>query len=224
MSSHGAAWRRGRAEGKLAAQIGMPRAALLAYRGQRKNADRRGIAWRFSLSEWWQWWCVDGRWERRGRGREALVMARNGDCGAYEPNNVHVATGVENHAEVPRPKRSEASFRAAQTLLAQTGSRSAKARPVITPDGSFPSAAAAGLAHGIAPGGAAQRAKSLRFGWRYADADPSEVRIDRRIRRAVITPLGHFATMADAARAHGMTTQGAEYRAKRGRCGWRLAQ
>lgn len=68
------------------------------YRAQRKNAKRRGIEWKITYPEWWQVWQQSGHWnERGGLGADRYCMARKGDQGAYEINNVMIITNSENH-------------------------------------------------------------------------------------------------------------------------------
>jgi hypothetical protein len=39
-----------------------------------------------------EWWLIDGRWQRRGRGGDKLCMRRLGDQGPYADWNVYAAT------------------------------------------------------------------------------------------------------------------------------------
>lgn len=73
------------------------RSPLCQYITQRANARARGIAWEFTLADWWALWQASGRWGERGRGR--YVMARYGDVGPYSPTNVHIITSSENVKE-----------------------------------------------------------------------------------------------------------------------------
>ncbi len=70
----------------------MPPEALAAYRTHRGNARRRRIAFLLTPGQWWRWWSQDGRWERRGRHRDALVVARKNDAGPYAVGNVELLT------------------------------------------------------------------------------------------------------------------------------------
>lgn len=58
-----------------------------AFNNQRCNAKKRGIEWDFSFESWMEWWGPDI--ERRGCRSGNLVMARQGDVGAYTPANVY---------------------------------------------------------------------------------------------------------------------------------------
>lgn len=64
---------------------------------QKQAAKRRGIEFNFTLDEWIEWWGDD--WDRRGRCKKELVMARYNDEGAYEINNIYKTTTAENVSE-----------------------------------------------------------------------------------------------------------------------------
>ena len=70
--------------------------ARRAYASQKSSAKIRGVAFRFDFATWWAWWQASGRWARRGRGADLLVMARLGDAGPYAPGNVYSTTGSDN--------------------------------------------------------------------------------------------------------------------------------
>ena len=53
----------------------LPRARR-AYFKQRSRARERRIAFTFDFDTWLEWWLVDSRWARRGRGGDKLCMAR----------------------------------------------------------------------------------------------------------------------------------------------------
>lgn len=65
------------------------------FNHQRQNAYHRGIAWEFSLWQWWSFWQDSGRWPERGRG-QGYVMCRIGDVGPYSVANVFIAPAREN--------------------------------------------------------------------------------------------------------------------------------
>ncbi len=69
-----------------------------AFSAQKRNAGVRGIAWEFTLPEWWNFWIQSGRWNERGRGA-GYMMCRKGDEGPYAIGNVFIATGRENSAQ-----------------------------------------------------------------------------------------------------------------------------
>src|SRR6478735_7156735 len=71
------------------------RRARMAYHSQKSCARRRGIRFTFTFEHWLAWWRAH-EWPRRGRGGDALVMARHGDRGAYAPGNVYVSTFRDN--------------------------------------------------------------------------------------------------------------------------------
>jgi hypothetical protein len=71
--------------------------AHAAYRSQKSRAKLRGVPFEFAFRSWWAWWQSGGRWARRGRGADKLVMARLGDAGPYAPENVYVSTFSDNN-------------------------------------------------------------------------------------------------------------------------------
>lgn len=87
-----------------------------AYSMQKKNADRRGIAWEFTLWQWWTLWQQSGRWNQRGRGN-GYMMCRKGDVGPYSADNVMIARGIENSStankksDLPMGVRKNKKFR-----------------------------------------------------------------------------------------------------------------
>lgn len=156
----------------------IPDKARRAFAAQRDRAKQRDIPFLFTLEEWWAWWQVDGRWERRGRRWDKLVMARHGDTGPYAPWNVYPATHRENSLEGAQRRAAghanmtpEARFRMGSRLRVR-GDGHPMAKAVITPLGRFGSAALAAEAHGIGRCAAGQKARTRWKGWRYeADED-----------------------------------------------------
>lgn len=69
------------------------------YITQRANADTRGIPWQFTFKTWWKMWQESGKWEQRGRGPGCYFMCREGDEGAYSPENCRIATASSNALE-----------------------------------------------------------------------------------------------------------------------------
>ena len=67
---------------------------LVAYNQQRNHAKRRGIPFLLSYAEWIEWWGED--YAQRGRGIDALCMARMGDTGSYELGNIYKTTNSQN--------------------------------------------------------------------------------------------------------------------------------
>jgi hypothetical protein len=57
-----------------------------AYKAQRANARRRGIAWDLTFDQWLAWWGAD--LVRRGVGPDRLQMQRIGDAGPYALGNI----------------------------------------------------------------------------------------------------------------------------------------
>ena len=64
--------------------------AKIQYSQQRCMADKRGIEWKLTFDEWFNWWQATGVYHLRGRGKGKYVMARYGDQGAYELGNIEV--------------------------------------------------------------------------------------------------------------------------------------
>ncbi len=66
------------------------------YFQQRRGAETRGIAWEFSLRDWWAAWQESGKWSLRGSGRRRYCMGRFGDRGPYSTTNVYICTNRQN--------------------------------------------------------------------------------------------------------------------------------
>jgi hypothetical protein len=69
------------------------------YLHQRKNAIARGIEWAITFPEWKRLWDESGKWDQRGRRKNAYVMARKQDFGPYAPWNVYITTMGQNAAD-----------------------------------------------------------------------------------------------------------------------------
>lgn len=147
--------------------------ARKAFDRHQRNARARGIPFSFTFEEWWRWWQTDDRWSNRGRGAGQFVMARYGDTGPYAVDNVFCSDAVENsHARAADPS---VTAKQVSTMRASSNYQHLRDRmnhpcrkPVISPTGTFPSAALAAAAHGIHVSYAAKLAKSGTKGWRYA--------------------------------------------------------
>ena len=72
----------------------------LRYRSQKCSASKRNIPWNFTFETWLEWWGNDIT--NRGREKDQLVMARHGDIGPYEVNNVKKLTNAENAGDAHR--------------------------------------------------------------------------------------------------------------------------
>lgn len=77
---------------------GQSKSPLTQYTHQRKNANRRSIAWEMSFAEWWKIWQDSGRYDERGRGH-GYAMCRFGDTGAYAVGNVEIITCIQNSTD-----------------------------------------------------------------------------------------------------------------------------
>ena len=155
-----------------------PIKAFKAYHAQRRTAKRRGIAWEFTLPEWWAWWQRDGNWQRRGREVGQVVMARFGDVGPYSAANVYCATHKQNIDDVPFAVRSAAAVamwvHMPRTLranhpLCQSGEAHPRSRPVLTPVGRFGTVREASEHYGIHHGSGTRKARERHAGCIYED-------------------------------------------------------
>ena len=65
-----------------------------AFSSHKAGAKFRGIEFLFSRDEWIDWWGDD--FDKRGRAPTELCMARIGDKGSYNKDNVIKATNLDN--------------------------------------------------------------------------------------------------------------------------------
>jgi hypothetical protein len=70
------------------------------YKWQLNAALQRGIPWRFTFDEWCELWRESGKWDQRGRHKGQYVMARFGDAGPYQRDNVRICTVGDNTDEM----------------------------------------------------------------------------------------------------------------------------
>lgn len=73
------------------------------------TAVSRGLAFTLTFEQWWALW--EPHWAERGRGGLDKCMCRRADNGGYEPGNVRIATGRENHHEYSLEYRTRATQR-----------------------------------------------------------------------------------------------------------------
>lgn len=76
-----------------------------AYSIQIMHARKRGIKMLFSFEEWCEWWehHLGPNWmTKRGPKRGQYVMARNGDKGHYQIDNVRCILATDNIQEMKR--------------------------------------------------------------------------------------------------------------------------
>ncbi len=159
----------------------IPNEARQKYHHHKADAKRRGIDFFFSLEGWWAWWQQDNRWEKRGRGKGKLCMARFGDTGPYHPDNVHCATHAENAGEVSKETKRDGARRGHETRrrngnripLELRGSGHPRAKAVITPAGRFGSGWLAADHYGISRNALYDRIKRGMSGYHWADAAKS---------------------------------------------------
>lgn len=134
-----------------------------AWNAQRYSAIRRGIPFRFTLFQWDQWWRSVlrelGPDARRGRRKGNYMMARIGDRGAYEHDNVYAASATGNAGDIPDDVRVLMVERATATQAANGKPRGShlkvrgdghpRSHAVVTPFGRFGSIRLASEAHAI---------------------------------------------------------------------------
>ena len=159
------------------AMYAIPERDFRSWIAQRDTAKARGIPFHFSLLAWRLWWQCQlarlGPDAKRGRARDSYVMARIGDRGAYETDNVQCITLAQNSADQPRETRDAARIKAAHTRQSRTGAhlrergKHPRSKPVITPLGRFASVALAADAHGITRQGAHHHVTRGSKGWHY---------------------------------------------------------
>jgi hypothetical protein len=159
---------------------------LNAFRSQRSKARQRGIPFLFMFDEWWAWWQTDGRWERRGRGKDQLVMARIGDTGPYAPDNVRCLTSGQNMRDIRPEVRAAALEKSRMTSVERghplgchlrvRGDGHPSSHAVITPAGRFGSVALAAEFHGFSEHTGRRWARNGWSSWRFADPDQTLLR------------------------------------------------
>ena len=141
------------------AMYAIPERDFRSWIAQRDTAKARGIPFNFSLLAWRLWWQSQ--------------LARIGDRGAYETDNVQCITLAQNSADQPRETRDAARIKAAHTRQSRTGAhlrergKHPRSKPVITPLGRFASVALAADAHGITRQGAHHHVTRGSKGWHY---------------------------------------------------------
>jgi hypothetical protein len=85
-----------------------------AFRQQRDNAKKRGIAWELTFEQWRKIWEDSHHWKNRGRHTDEYCMARYNDVGTYEIGNVRILTNRDNHLE-RKPHKHTKKFRKAMS-------------------------------------------------------------------------------------------------------------
>lgn len=81
--------------------VGIYRTPLRAFLSQKNNAKAREIPWELTFWQWWTIWQESGKWAERGRAKDAYVMSRFRDAGAYAPGNIYIGTLAENSSIQP---------------------------------------------------------------------------------------------------------------------------
>jgi hypothetical protein len=67
---------------------------LFKYHVQKNGAKRRGIDFLLTFEQWWNFW--KDSWNKRGKGKDALVMCRYGDTGPYSVDNIYMDSYSNN--------------------------------------------------------------------------------------------------------------------------------
>lgn len=80
---------------------GVYQTPLRAFINQKNNAKQRGISWELTFWQWWTIWQESGKWAERGRAKDAYVMSRFRDAGAYAVGNIYIGTLAENSSIQP---------------------------------------------------------------------------------------------------------------------------
>jgi hypothetical protein len=108
------------------------------YSMQKTSAEKRGIAWQFTFDEWFNWWQATGHWDNRGCKKGQYVMARFEDKGPYAINNVFCCSVEQNNSD----RHKFNSYVKAAVSKAQS-------KPIMTPEGLFPSKILAANYYGL---------------------------------------------------------------------------
>jgi hypothetical protein len=104
-----------------------------AFYTQRSDAARRGISFELDWPTWRAIWISSGHAHERGRGASAYCMARFGDKGPYNADNIKIITNFENSSEGSRGRSPESLARMAAALRGNTHTKG-KRMPPPTPE------------------------------------------------------------------------------------------
>ena len=215
-------------------RYGIPKRDYVAWVEQRRAALAHGIPFRFGLLAWRLWWMSElrhrGEGACRGKRRGMFRMSRIDKSGAYEPGNVVCAEVMPK----PKPLPATVSPRSAMMrewhrthecyLRGRAGEAHPRAKPVIDHDGvRWGSLTLAISAHKTTWPVARRR---LRTGeWCHAPMPEKPPGAARRPRKVPVrTPDGEFASMAEAAQAHGVTKSRVYQLVREGRPGWEIVE
>jgi hypothetical protein len=69
------------------------------YLEKKGDSYRRGIEWKLTYEEWYNWWLsngVDKEFDFTPMNKNKLCMCRYNDTGPYELTNIYCATNSEN--------------------------------------------------------------------------------------------------------------------------------
>ena len=98
------------------------------YSMQKTSAAARGIDWKLTFQEWYDWWQSTGHWEQRGCKKGQYVMARYNDTGPYSLDNIFCCTSEQNNKD--RHKNNNYVSRTMKVI---------RCKPIVTPAGHFKS-------------------------------------------------------------------------------------
>lgn len=85
-----------------------------AYRAHAVRAGIRGIEFKMTFAEWWDYW--KHHYEQRGVHKGQMVMCRTLDRGGYEVGNVRIDTTTANAQEQKTVRQIEARSEASDWL------------------------------------------------------------------------------------------------------------
>jgi hypothetical protein len=80
------------------------REPVFLFKAHQANARSRGIPFLLTFEEWWGLWQASGKWDQRGNTSQQYCMARRGDVGGYEIDNVEIVTNFKNRGDRIRNK------------------------------------------------------------------------------------------------------------------------
>jgi hypothetical protein len=66
------------------------------YLVQKFSAEKRGILWKLTFQEWYDWWLSTNHYHERGRKSDQYCMCRFNDIGPYSLSNIYCDTNHNN--------------------------------------------------------------------------------------------------------------------------------
>lgn len=116
-------------------------AARQRFYDQKGRAGYRGIEWKLTFDQWYQWWLDQGvdKDYPTALDRNQLCMCRPGDAGPYSLDNIYCGTRSENTRERNATKPNLGHKGVTGVKHPRHGLTPKVARAVHTPLGDFPS-------------------------------------------------------------------------------------